>query len=149
MNIIKFVDFICNFVEIISYRVIILCFGNGSTRTSNSDKYVLSKHELFVCNLKMDLNELKLHICVRIEIDPTVSTVNISFKYGINRKFLTYQIEDEEALEAMWKHSKVTLIPYLELYVEEALLRNQDVNVVTNRVECKVYSFSYAYAFFN
>lgn len=39
----------------------------------------------------------------------------------------------------MWKHSKFNLIPSLELYVEEVLLGNQDVNIVEiNRVEFEV-----------
>ena len=49
----------------------------------------------------MDLNELKLHICFRIDIDSTTSIINISFKYGMSGQFLAYPIEDEDALEAM------------------------------------------------
>lgn len=68
-----------------SYRVARLCFVNGSIRTSNRNvEYVCGKHKLFVCNLNMDLNELKLYICFRIIIDSTTSTVSISFKYGMN-----------------------------------------------------------------
>ena len=61
----------------------------------------------------MNLNELKLHVCSRIEVDST-SSVNISFKYEMNRQFLAYPIEDDEVLESMWEHLKPTPIPSLE-----------------------------------
>lgn len=47
----------------------------------------------------MDLNEIKLLICSKIETDSTTSIVNIYFKYGMCGHLLAYSIEDDEALE--------------------------------------------------
>ena len=62
----------------------------------------------------MDLNKFKLHICSKIGIDLTASTVNICLKHGMNEQFLAYPIEDDEALKSMWEHLKPTPIPSLE-----------------------------------
>ena len=71
---------------------------------------VTSKCKLFVCNLIMKLNELKLHICLRIGIDSTTRIVNLSFKYRTtDGKILEYLIDDDEALEAMSEHSSLRL----------------------------------------
>ena len=78
------VDFICIHVEMPSFRVLIVCFWNGSIRTSgNKVTYVGGKHKLFACNSNMDLNEFKLLVCSKIGIDTTRSIVNLSFKYYI------------------------------------------------------------------
>ena len=49
-------------------------------------EYVGGTRKLFVSNLNMTLDELKLHICSRIGIDST-NSVKLSFKYGMNGKF--------------------------------------------------------------
>ena len=114
-----------------SFRVTVVCFWNGSIRSSGSNvKYVGGRRKLFACNSNMDLNEFKHLICSKIGIDTTRSTINVSFKYNMSGELLALPVEDEEAIDAMWEYSKSTSIPSLELYVEEVPLGNQDVNVV-------------------
>ena len=72
----------------------------------------------------MDLNHFKRFICSKIGLDPTRSTVNISFKYDMSGELLAFSVEDDEAIDAMCEHSKSTQIPSLELYVEEVPLGN-------------------------
>ncbi|XP_057536703.1 uncharacterized protein LOC130814600 [Amaranthus tricolor] len=114
-----------------SFRVIVVCFWNGSIRSSsNNVKYVGGRRKLFACNSNMDLNEFKHLICSKIGFDTTRSIVNVSFKYNMSGDLLAFPVEDEEAIYAMWECSKFTSIPSLELYVEEVPIGNQDVNVV-------------------
>ena len=77
------------------------------------------KRKLFVCNSNMDLNAFKLLICSKIGIDTIRSTVNICFKYNMSGQVLSFSVEDDNYIDAMWEHSKSTSIPSLELYVEE------------------------------
>ncbi|XP_057538702.1 uncharacterized protein LOC130816111 [Amaranthus tricolor] len=130
------VDFVRIVVEIASFRVTIVCFWNGSIRSSSSNvKYVGGRRKLFACNPNIDLNEFKHLICFKIGINTTRSTVNVSFKYNLSGELLALPVEDEEAIDAMWEYSKFTSILSLELYVEEVPLENQDVNVIeTNAV---------------
>lgn len=72
----------------------------------------------------MHLNEFKFHICSKIWIDSSTSTVNISLKYDKSEQFFAYPIDEEFVLEAKWEHSKSTPIPTLELYVEDVPLGN-------------------------
>ena len=50
----------------------------------------------------------------------------------MSAQLLTFSIEDDEAIDAMWEHSKSTSIPSLEVYVEEVPLGNQGLNVTSN-----------------
>ena len=70
----------------------------------------------------------------------------------MNGQFLVYPIKDEEALEAMWKHLKSTLIRSLEFYVK--LSRKGTLSELrckncrnTSSFEWEFASFPYAYAF--
>ena len=66
------VDFVSILVEIASFCVTIVCFQNGSIQTRGSNvTYVERRHKLFACNSNMDLKELKLLVCYKIEIDNT------------------------------------------------------------------------------
>ena len=135
------VDFVRIVVEMASFRVTVVCFWNGSIRSSTSNvKYVGRRRKLFACNSNMDLNEFKHFICSKIGIDTTRSTVNVSFKYNMSGELLALPVEDEEAIDAMWEYSKSTSIPSLDLYVEEVPLGNQDVNVVETNVFLNVTS---------
>ena len=79
------VDFVCIHVEMTSFRVIIVCFLNGSIRESSGKvHYVGGRRRLFACNSNMDSNQFKRFICSKIGLDPTRSTVNISFKYDMS-----------------------------------------------------------------
>ena len=130
------VDFVRIVVEMASFRVTVVCFWNGSIRSSSSNvKYVGGRRKLFACNSNMDLNEFKHLICSKIGIDTTRSTVNVSFKYNMSGQLLALPVEDEEATDAMWEYLRSSSIPSLELYVEEVPLENRNVNVVaTNAV---------------
>ena len=108
-----------------SFRVTIVCFRNGSIReSSNNVHYVEGRRRFFACNSNMDLNEFKCFICSNIGLDSIRSTINISFKYNMSGQLLAFSVEDDEAIDAMWEHSKSTQIPSLELYVEEVPLGN-------------------------
>ena len=108
-----------------SFRVTIVCFWNGCIRESSGKvHYVGGRRKLFACNSNMDLNHFKRFICSKIGLDPTRSTVNISFKYDMSGELIAFLVEDDEAIDAMWEHSKSTQIPSLELYVEEVPLGN-------------------------
>ena len=61
---------------------------------------------------------LKLLICSKIGIDTRRSMVKLCYKYDISGQLLAFSIEDDDAIDAMWEHSKATSIPSLELYVE-------------------------------
>ena len=103
------VDFVCIHVEMASFRVTIVCFWNGSIRESSGKvHYVGGRRRLFACNSNMDLNEFKRLICSKIRLDSTRSTVNISFKYAMSGQLLAFPVEDDEAIDAMWEHSKST-----------------------------------------
>ena len=116
------VEFVCIHVEMKSFCVTIVCFWNGSFRESSGKvHYVGGRHRLFTCNSNMDLNEFKRFICSKIGLDSTRSTLNISFKYGMSGQLLAFPIEEDEAIDAMWEHSKCTKIPSLELYIEVPL----------------------------
>ena len=108
-----------------SFRVSIVCFWNGCIWES-SDKvhYVGGRRKLFACNSNIDLNHFRRFISSKIGLDPTRSTVNISFKYALSGEFIAFPVEDDEAIDAMWEHSTSTQIPSLELYVEEVPLGN-------------------------
>ena len=82
----NYVDFICIFVEngIISCYYTMFYGMAQFEQVIRNVEYVGGKLKLFVCNSNMDLNELKFHICFRIRIDSTISTVDINFKYGMN-----------------------------------------------------------------
>src|SRR5688572_17235240 len=100
-----------------SFRVTILCFWNGSIRESSGNvDYVGGRRRLFACNSNMDLNQFKRLISSKIGLDPTRSTVNISFKYAMSGQFIAFPVEDDDAIDAMWEHSKISQIPSLELY---------------------------------
>ncbi|XP_057526212.1 uncharacterized protein LOC130805456 [Amaranthus tricolor] len=108
-----------------SFRVTIVCFWNGCIRENNGKvHYVGGRRKLFACNSNMDLNHFRRFISSKIGLDPTRSTVNISFKYALSGEFIAFPVEDDEAIDAMWEHSKYTQIPSLELYVEEVPLEN-------------------------
>ena len=108
-----------------SFRVTIVCFWNGSIRESSGKAhYVGGRRRMFACNSNMDLNEFKRFIYSKIGLDSTRSIVNISFKYDMSGELLTFPVEDNEAIDAMWEHSKSSQIPSLELYVEEVPLGN-------------------------
>ena len=47
-------------------------------------------------------------------------------------QLLAFPVEDDEAIDVMWEHSKSTSIPSLEVYVEEVPLGNQGLNVTSN-----------------
>ena len=100
-------------------------FWNSSIRESSGKvHYVAGRGRLFACNTNMNLNEFKRFICSMIGLDSTRSTVNISFKYDMSGELIAFPVEDDEAIDAMWEHSKSTQIPSLELYVEEVPLGN-------------------------
>ncbi|XP_057522046.1 uncharacterized protein LOC130802153 [Amaranthus tricolor] len=108
-----------------SFCVTIVCFWNGCIRESSGKvHYVGGRRKLFACNSNMDLNHFKRFICSKIGFDHTRSTVNISFKYDMSGELLAFPVEDDEAIDAMWEHSKSTQIPSLELYVEEVPVGN-------------------------
>jgi hypothetical protein len=117
------VDFVCIDVEMASPCVTIVCFWNGSIRESScSVDYVGGKHKLFACKSNMDLNNFKRYISSRIGLDPTRSTVNISFKYSLSGQFISLPVDDDEAIDAIWEYSKFSRIPSLELYAKEVPL---------------------------
>ena len=81
-------------------------FSYGCIRESSGKvHYVGGKRRLFACNSNMDLNQFKRFICSKIELDPTRTTVNISFKYDMNGELLAFPVEDDEAINAMWEYS--------------------------------------------
>ena len=53
-------------------------------------------------------------VCTKIGFDPIRNTVNISFKYDMSGELLAFPVEDDEAIDAMWEHSKFTQIPSWE-----------------------------------
>ncbi len=71
-------------VEMASFRVNVVCFWNGSIRSSSSNvKYVGGRRKMFGYNSHMDLSEFKLFISSKIGIDTTRSTINKEFKLFI------------------------------------------------------------------
>ena len=87
-----------------SFRVTIVCFWNGCIRENNGKvHYVGGRCKLFACNSNMDLNHFRRFICSKIGLDPTRSTVNISFKYALSGEFIAFPVEDDEAIDAMWE----------------------------------------------
>ena len=74
--------------------------------------------------LEHEFDLFKHFICSKIELDSTRSIINISFKYDMSGELLVFPVEDDEAIDAMWKHSKFTQILSLDLYVEEVPLWN-------------------------
>ncbi|XP_057544261.1 uncharacterized protein LOC130823603 isoform X1 [Amaranthus tricolor] len=119
------VDFVCIHVKMTSFRVTIVCFWNSCIpESSGKVHYVGRRRRLFACHSNMDLNQFKRFICFKIGLEPTKSTVNISFKYDMSGELLAFPVEDDEAINAMWEHSKSTQILSLELYVEKVPLGN-------------------------
>ena len=79
------VDFVCIHVEMASFRLTIVSFWNGCIRESSGKvHYVGRRRRLFACNLNMDLNQFKRFIYSKIGLDPSKSSVNISFKYDMS-----------------------------------------------------------------
>ena len=107
------VDFVCIYVEMTSFRVFIVCFEMVVFGKVVA-KFITGKTQVIACNSNMDLNQFKRFICSKIGLDPTRSTVNISFKYDMSGELLAFPVEDDEAIDAMWEHSKSTQIPSLE-----------------------------------
>ena len=49
-----------------------------------------------LCNSNMTLDEILIHICWRIDIDSTTSSVNLSFKFEMNGQYSEYPVDEEE-----------------------------------------------------
>ena len=81
----------------------------------------------------------KFHICFRIGINFVTSSMNLDFKYEMNRQFLVYPIGVEEALlKAIWEHLKFTSIPFLKSCVETVTLGNQNVKTLGTQEDLNV-----------
>ena len=103
MNMMVMLILYCVVVEMDSFRVTVVCFWNGSIRsTSNNVKYVGGRRKLFACNSYMDLNEFKHFICFRIGIDTTRSTINLSFKYNLSGDLLATQETQNPFMQERW-----------------------------------------------